>query len=333
MKCEIAREHFSGLVEGDIDQAIKLALDGHFAACSACSEEYSSFKQTWMLLDDIPTVEAPAYLRHHVLQKIQNQVYESDVAAGRSLLERLKDFFVLPGLTRRLAWSSAAICGVVLVGVGVVSFPGSNVANVLQMAIFGGNGSVHKSGLAAIEVNPIWQNGKWTVEVTGAQELTMLRIYQSSVLEDKSNWSTKVLATEAPTAGLAKPTNTIDFNGSYSFTPQLSNDIPVNLIIVHISSGGLRRDMVVYLPMMSGSGTTSNHAGPDILSNYLWRLADEYQVAIVADAGQDTGIGNFVLPTHRSGARNVLGDIAQQANMKMDVDSTAGTNVYRFTGR
>ena len=326
MKCETAREHFSDLIEGGVDQATKLAIDSHFSVCPACREEYASFKQTWLLLDDVPTVEAPAYLRHQVLQAIRDQAYESIAAPRKMGLDRVRDFFVLPGFGRRLAWSSAALCGIVLVGAGIVKFPGPGEG--IQGVAIGISPEV-KTGLAAIQVTPEWQNGAWQVVINGAQELTLLRIYQPSTQMNGPSWSTNALATDAPTRGLVQAVSTIDFVGSHRFSPQLSSSSGVSLIVVHLASGGVRRDVAVYLPSNPGQGISSSASqGQDVLSNSLWRLANDYQVAIVADAGQDTGISANVLQTHRSGAANMLSDVARQARMEFQVVSQG---VYRLT--
>lgn len=73
MRCEKAQEIFSDYLEGTLERPMVFTLEHHLGECAECGRDYERFRETWQMLDSLPTVEAPAGLRESVLEKIQAQ--------------------------------------------------------------------------------------------------------------------------------------------------------------------------------------------------------------------------------------------------------------------
>ena len=62
MKCENLEKLMVSFVDGRLSTAEREELERHFAVCASCRMRAEEFRRLWLLLDEMPTVEAsPAF--------------------------------------------------------------------------------------------------------------------------------------------------------------------------------------------------------------------------------------------------------------------------------
>jgi hypothetical protein len=72
MTCERAQEWISEFLEGSLDGATALAVEGHIARCAACAREVEELRATWSELDAVPMAEPPADLLARVVADLRH---------------------------------------------------------------------------------------------------------------------------------------------------------------------------------------------------------------------------------------------------------------------
>ncbi|MCC6484467.1 MAG: zf-HC2 domain-containing protein [Armatimonadetes bacterium] len=318
MKCETAREHFSELVEGSIDQTLKFAIESHLGACPGCTQEFESFGQTWSVLEALPSFEPPPYLRHRVMDAVFTQPEQT--RASRSIWDRLREGFFAPStMGRRLAWSGAALAAALVVGAGALTMhiPGGTVATgVVPIP-----GQVSRVGLAAVDVTPQWQGNDWALAISGPSELIGVRVFPA-----EEGWNPASLASSSPVSELRLATG-MDFRNSTVLKPHLSPvESGVSVAVLQFHSGGMSRHIAVFLPERPRSIAQAVAQGVSVrpLEEALLQISRDYQVAIVAD----TGFSATVTVRGGASAEKTLESIAQQARMEYQ---SLGGGAFRLT--
>ena len=69
-ECSVVRESMTLLLTESLDPATREAAHSHIETCAACSEEWSSVKETWLILGDLPQVEVPARVEGRFLETV-----------------------------------------------------------------------------------------------------------------------------------------------------------------------------------------------------------------------------------------------------------------------
>lgn len=71
MKCDRARELFSGYLENTLDGKLRADFEEHLASCPECEAGYDRFHATVMLLDEMPEVETPPGFHAAVMARVE----------------------------------------------------------------------------------------------------------------------------------------------------------------------------------------------------------------------------------------------------------------------
>ena len=113
MRCERAEELFSEYCEGAVNDALRVPLEGHLAACGRCRDQVEELREVWKVLDAAPLVEAPAGFRAAVWQRIDES---AAAGSGQTWAQKLFPDWKTAFGRRPLAWAAAALLLVVLAG-------------------------------------------------------------------------------------------------------------------------------------------------------------------------------------------------------------------------
>ncbi len=70
-ECHRLRKMFSGLLDGELGDADRAALEAHLKACDACREELALWRRTLEAVSSLPTVEAPTGFADRVAARIE----------------------------------------------------------------------------------------------------------------------------------------------------------------------------------------------------------------------------------------------------------------------
>ena len=72
MKCDHHKEQFSDLLDERLSEAETQAVREHLKACTACREDYASFKEAVAMVSGLPRLSAPADFLSRMEKTIQN---------------------------------------------------------------------------------------------------------------------------------------------------------------------------------------------------------------------------------------------------------------------
>ncbi len=108
--CERAREYFSPLLDGELDDELRATVEEHLAECSECLLELEAMKRVSNLYAGLPTVQAPEGFEEQVAQALTPNVVR------------------FPGarLAMRRVWPLAAAAAVLLCVALPLLWPGSD---------------------------------------------------------------------------------------------------------------------------------------------------------------------------------------------------------------
>lgn len=305
------------MVEGSIDQALRFSIESHLGGCPGCTQEFESFRQTWSVLEALPSFEPPPYLRHRVMDAVFTQPEQTK--ASESIWRRLSDRLLTPvAVGRRLAWSGAALGAALIIGAGALTMhipDGSVGTGVVPIP-----GSISRVGLAAVDVTPQWQGNGWALKVAGPPELVGVRVFPVT-----SGWDLATLASSSPVNGLALASGA-DFRASTVLKPGITaSEDGVSVVVLQFHSGGMSRHIAVFLPEGPDTAEAPAQArSVQPLADALLQVSRDYQVAIAAD----TGFAATVTIQSASNAEDAVRSIARQARMEFQ---NLGNGVFRLT--
>ncbi len=71
MECERIRRKLSPLLDGELDGGESRLVLTHLETCNSCAQEYEELKRLAVLLSNLESVTAPAYLRHRIEESVE----------------------------------------------------------------------------------------------------------------------------------------------------------------------------------------------------------------------------------------------------------------------
>jgi len=98
-ECELVRPLLTAYAEGDISEADKEQVEQHIAMCEDCKEELGRERKLQELLNSLPELEAPRYLRQRIYASIERRpIFLRRIAIGFTTLAAAASliFFALP---------------------------------------------------------------------------------------------------------------------------------------------------------------------------------------------------------------------------------------------
>jgi anti-sigma factor RsiW len=126
MNCRSAESLFSALVEDELSQEERRAIEAHLMGCRRCSLSVRELRETMSLLRSLPEAGTSAHFEEDVMARIR-----SGEALRPSVLEWLRDAFA-PVRLRPVMAASAGLCAVavavVLIQRGIAPSPVSEKA-------------------------------------------------------------------------------------------------------------------------------------------------------------------------------------------------------------
>ncbi len=136
MKCLEAGDLFSDYISGDIETALAVTLDNHFAVCSDCREAVTGMKSIWSSLDEMALVEPPLYFHENLMSRINaaENAREEAAASGKSTFDWRKMF-----APRSFAYA-ASVLALIMAGMGGLHYskaaldPIGSILHVLKPA-------------------------------------------------------------------------------------------------------------------------------------------------------------------------------------------------------
>lgn len=334
MRCETAREHFSDLVEGAVDQALQLAIEHHFKVCPACTQEYEGFHHAWRLLDNIQWEDPPATLNARVMQavdKIEALQPAHQIPAWRIAWQRL----IQPTpVARGLRWSAAFL---LLAGIAVHSLPGGVVRLMITSPIAISEHVARVPGLQDVQIVPKRlasdsEGSRWEIALRGPSKPVLVRAYTLDGTGQDTDWAPWMISSPSPVRGL-KQIATLQMTGRFAQLPVVAGrtgEQGVTPVVIKLSATGQPdRFVAVWLPNNPElpAGTTTSANAADDLSTALWQLANDYQVAVVADVTDFSG-GTFVSVPQGLDAAESLRQVARQFNLRVD---SSASGVFSLT--
>lgn len=108
MNCRSAESLFSALVEDELSQEERRAIEAHLLGCRRCSLSVRELRETMSLLRSLPEAEVGAHFEEDVMARIR-----SGEALRPSVLEWLRDAFA-PVRLRPVLAASAGLCAVAI---------------------------------------------------------------------------------------------------------------------------------------------------------------------------------------------------------------------------
>ena len=69
-ECGVMSENMPMLLTESLDPVQRELTHQHIESCAACASEWSAMKETWQILETLPTVEVPARVKQHFLAEI-----------------------------------------------------------------------------------------------------------------------------------------------------------------------------------------------------------------------------------------------------------------------
>lgn len=308
MRCELARESFSDLIEGIIEPGLRETIETHIHSCAACEAEYRGFQETWSLLEKLPEVEVPLYFHSKVMQSIG----ELQAQQTRGLRGWWSRMFKPAPVVKGLGWSVAALF---LVGIIIQAVP-TDVVNLGVSSPFGiGERKVIPVGLDAIDVSPrLVTSGQtqdtWVLSVTSRTESARVRAF---VVDPARAWNVANLSTTIPSTGMV-----------LSFTDPLKDgslQIPISVdkgvsggvypVVIELTADGLSRYVGVFLPVRGGVDTIQATGQKEFAVSLLDYTA-QHEIPVVADLGVHSQV---VLPDSGSSWARFQ-QIGEQCNLK-----------------
>lgn len=322
MKCETVREHFSDLVDNNIDQVLNVAIDNHFISCDACRQEYDGFKRTWETLESIPWVEPPAHLRNKVmtaLRNIHSTQPEPVQPAWRAWLDNL-----VPATPARrgLGWSAAVLASVVVFG--MIAHVNNGISLWVSPPVTVTQAPSTLDHLNSVQVTPIEQSTTGSdiisLKLSGTPVAVQVDTYVLSPRSKAEGWDPKQLSSTDPTQGLQKVASQTIHRGGLKIEPlpfDKSDARDVNLVLMHLHSGVSNRYIAVFVPTNKHlTAVASDTPVIGLFSQVIYDIARNYQVGIIAEAGVDARV-SVVASGHS--ALNATQQIAAQSGVSFDV--------------
>lgn len=308
MRCELARESFSDLVEGIIEPGLRETIETHIHSCAACEGEYHGFQETWSLLEKLPEVEVPLYFHSKVMQSIG----ELQARQTRGLRGWWNRMFKPAPVVKGLGWSVAALF---LVGFIIQAVP-TDVVNLGVSSPFGiGEKRVIPVGLDAIDISPrLVTSGtnqdNWVLSVTSRTESARVRAF---VVDPAKAWSSTNLSTTIPSTGMRLSYSDPLKDGSLQVpvTVDKRNSGRVYPVVIELTADGLSRYVGVFLPVKGGL-VSMQAAGQKELAVALLDFTAQSEVPVVADLGVHNSV---VLPDSGSSWAQFQ-QIGEQSDLK-----------------
>jgi hypothetical protein len=114
MRCDNAQEFFSDYIEETLERPMVVALEAHFRACEACTQDLAALRRTWTALTALPVVEPPAEFARRVAARLAEEAWEQRKAgeSPRSLWQGW-----LRSLTPAHGFGLAAIAALLAAGI------------------------------------------------------------------------------------------------------------------------------------------------------------------------------------------------------------------------
>jgi hypothetical protein len=97
-------------LSGELASSDRSAYEDHIRACSACRDELEKVRETWTLLEKVPSQRPSARVRKAVLQQARRK------KVRKSPLVKMRSWLFDPGPSRPLAWGlSTAVVALIVV--------------------------------------------------------------------------------------------------------------------------------------------------------------------------------------------------------------------------
>jgi hypothetical protein len=77
--CDAMRENMPLLLTESLDPVQRELTHQHIETCPACTRDWSSYKETWRMLDSLPELEVPARVKQRFLSGIAPELAETNV--------------------------------------------------------------------------------------------------------------------------------------------------------------------------------------------------------------------------------------------------------------
>lgn len=109
MKCEEARELFSGYLDVSMDEAASAVFVAHTRECASCRCELDAFRKNWEMLNALPEIETPVNFRHDVVMRVIRAQHEKELAVReRSFAYQSSQFLrkLVPSRNAIMAWGA-----------------------------------------------------------------------------------------------------------------------------------------------------------------------------------------------------------------------------------
>lgn len=129
--CDAMRESMPLLLTESLDPDRRELTHQHIESCAECGDEWTSYKETWLLLDTLPAVEPPAQLRAKFLAQVMPQPVEK---LSETSPEQVQEKSNIVPFHRRPAarWLAQAAAVVIIAGGGYWSGHRTAPAQPLQ---------------------------------------------------------------------------------------------------------------------------------------------------------------------------------------------------------
>lgn len=308
MRCELARESFSDLVEGTIEPGLRETIETHIHSCAACEAEYHGFQETWSLLEKLPEVEVPLYFHSKVMQSI-GELHARQTRGLRGWWTRM---FKPAPVVKGLGWSVAALF---LVGIIIQAVP-TEVVNLGVSSPFGiGEKKVIPVGLDAIDISPRLvtsgaEQDAWVLGVTSRTESARVRLF---VVDPAKPWNPDNLSTTIPSTGMKLAFSDPLKDGTLQVPVTVDRRVSGSVypVVIELTADGLSRYVGVFLPV-KGAAATIHATGQKELAVSLLDFAAHSEVPVVADLGAHALV--VVPDSGSSWAR--FQQIGEQSNLK-----------------
>lgn len=69
-ECSAMRESMPLLLTESLDRVRRETTHQHIESCDSCSDEWSAYQETWLMMGELPEVEVPARVRERVLSEL-----------------------------------------------------------------------------------------------------------------------------------------------------------------------------------------------------------------------------------------------------------------------